>query len=94
MLRLKINETARIYRASGYNKPKKGLTFDVKKYIIYINERRFYTMSKKISQEAKEARNAYYREWRKKNPEKVKRAQEKYWMKKVKEMQEQEEEQE
>ena len=36
-------------------------------------------MSNKLSQEAKEARNAYYREWRKRNPEKVKRAQEKYW---------------
>lgn len=48
-------------------------------------------MSKKISKEAREARNAYYREWRKKNPEKLKQYQEKYWMKKAQEMQEQEE---
>ena len=46
-------------------------------------------MSKHLSQEAKEARNAYHREWRKKNPEKVRQAQEKYWKKKAKEMQEQ-----
>lgn len=46
-------------------------------------------MSKQLSQEAREARNAYYRAWRKKNPEKVKQAQERYWKKKAKEMQEQ-----
>ena len=49
-------------------------------------------MSKDLSQEAKEARNAYYREWRKKNPEKMKRYQENYWKKKAQEIQEEEEE--
>lgn len=44
-------------------------------------------MSQQLSQEAREARNAYYRAWRKKNPEKVKQANEKYWKKKAKEMQ-------
>ena len=48
-----------------------------------------YTMSKQLSKEANDARNAYAREWRKKNPEKVRQAQEKYWKKKAKEMQEQ-----
>ena len=51
-------------------------------------------MSKDLSQEAKEARNAYYREWRKKNPEKMKRYQEKYWKKKAQKMQEQAEKEE
>ena len=46
-------------------------------------------MSKQLSQEANEARNAYYREWRKKNKEKVKQYNEKYWKKKANEMQEQ-----
>ena len=44
-------------------------------------------MSKQLSEEARKARNEYYREWRKKNPEKVKQAQERYWKKKAKEMQ-------
>lgn len=44
-------------------------------------------MSKQLSKEANDARNAYAREWRKKNPEKVRQAQEKYWRKKAKEMQ-------
>ena len=48
-------------------------------------------MSKDLSQEVKEARNAYYREWRKKNPEKMKRYQENYWKKKAQEMREEEE---
>ena len=51
-------------------------------------------MSKDLSQEAKEARNAYYREWRKKNPEKMKRYQENYWKKKAQKMQEQAEKEE
>ena len=46
-------------------------------------------MSKQLSEEARKARNEYYRAWRKKNPEKVKQTQEKYWKKKAKEMQEQ-----
>ncbi|NLD33159.1 MAG: hypothetical protein GX662_13040 [Trichococcus flocculiformis] len=51
-------------------------------------------MSKQLSEEARKARNEYYREWRKKNPEKVKQAQENYWKKKAKEMQKQKEMQE
>ena len=35
---------------------------------------------------AREAHNAYNREWRKKNPEKVKAAQQRYWIKKVEQM--------
>ena len=46
-------------------------------------------MSKQLSEEARKARNAYYRAWRKKNSEKVRQTQEKYWKKKAKEMQEQ-----
>lgn len=37
--------------------------------------------NKGISAEAKQARNAYLREWRHKNPEKVKDAQTRYWEK-------------
>ena len=33
----------------------------------------------------KETRNAYMREWRKRNPEKVKATQERYWNKKLEE---------
>lgn len=40
-----------------------------------------------ISDAAREARNAYKREWNKKNPDKVKAASERYWEKKAKEMQ-------
>ena len=48
-------------------------------------------MSKQLSEEARKARNAYYRAWRKKNPEKTKQHQERYWTKKALEMQAQEE---
>ena len=34
----------------------------------------------------KAARNAYRREWRKKNPDKVKAAQERYWLKRAQEL--------
>ena len=51
-------------------------------------------MSKQLSKEANAARNAYFREWRKKNPEKMKKYQENYWKKKAQEMREQEEENE
>lgn len=34
----------------------------------------------------KAARNAYRREWRKKNPDKVKAAQERYWLKRAAKM--------
>lgn len=38
-----------------------------------------------LNERAKEQRNAYMKEWRKRNKEKVKAAQEKYWEKKFKE---------
>ncbi|MBC2458152.1 hypothetical protein [Clostridium beijerinckii] len=38
-----------------------------------------------MNERAKEQRNAYMKEWRKRNKEKVKAAQEKYWEKKFKE---------
>lgn len=41
----------------------------------------------KLSKEAREARNAYFRKWRKANAEKVKRYNSKYWEKKAQEMQ-------
>ena len=41
---------------------------------------------KELLQKAREMRNAYYREWRKRNPEKVKQYQENYWLKKAKEI--------
>lgn len=37
----------------------------------------------KMSSKAREASNAYKREWARKNPEKIKAAQEKYWLKKA-----------
>ncbi|WP_353052391.1 hypothetical protein [Bacillus thuringiensis] len=42
-----------------------------------------------ISSDPRELRNAYLREWRKKNKEKVKKYQDRYWEKKAKEMHEQ-----
>ncbi len=36
-----------------------------------------------MDEQAKEARRAYFREWRRKNPEKVKRMQARYWAKKA-----------
>lgn len=39
-----------------------------------------------MNEEAKKARNAYKREWAKKNPDKVKATQERYWTKKAAEM--------
>lgn len=38
-----------------------------------------------MSEEAKQAYNAYMREWRKKNKEKVKEAKRRYWEKKLNE---------
>lgn len=40
-------------------------------------------MTNSISEAAKEARNAYLREWRKKNPERVKAIEARYWEKKA-----------
>ena len=39
-----------------------------------------------MNQRAKEQRNAYMKEWRERNKDKVKAIQEKYWEKKSKEM--------
>lgn len=41
-----------------------------------------------MTEEAKEARRAYIREWRKKNPDKLKAAQDRYWEKKAAQAQE------
>ncbi|WP_176548957.1 hypothetical protein [Bacillus pseudomycoides] len=43
----------------------------------------------KTNWSSKEARNAYMREWKKRNSEKVKQYQARYWEKKAKEMEEQ-----
>lgn len=40
----------------------------------------------KLDNAAREARNRYYPEWRKKNPEKVKESNERYWAQKTAEM--------
>lgn len=40
-------------------------------------------MTEKEKKAVREARNAYRREWNRKNPEKVRAAQEKYWLKKA-----------
>ena len=43
-------------------------------------------MTEKEKDAVRKARNAYRREWNKRNPEKVKAAQEKYWLKKAAEL--------
>ena len=43
-------------------------------------------MERKMSEEARNARNAYYRAWRAKNPEKVRESNERYWAKKAAEI--------
>ena len=45
-----------------------------------------------LSQAAIEAKRAYNREWRRRNPEKVKAAQMRHWEKKARELREQERE--
>jgi len=47
-------------------------------------------MAETSTEAAKEARRAYKREWARKNPDKVKAAQERYWKKKAAQIQEQE----
>jgi len=42
------------------------------------------------NEKAREARNAYYRAWRKNNPEKVKESTMRYWLKKAKEQEKEE----
>lgn len=41
---------------------------------------------RKMDEAARNARNAYYRAWRAKNPEKVRESNERYWLKKAAEM--------
>lgn len=41
---------------------------------------------RKMSEDARNARNAYYRAWRAKNPDKVRKSNERYWNKKAVEM--------
>lgn len=41
------------------------------------------TMSTEQRERARQARNAYLRSWRRKNPEKVKAQQERYWSRKA-----------
>ncbi|NMA93000.1 MAG: phosphatase [Firmicutes bacterium] len=41
-------------------------------------------MEQKIIEKAKELRREYYREYRKKNPEKIRKHQEDYWARKAK----------
>lgn len=48
-------------------------------------------MSNKLSEEAKEARRAYLRKWRRENPEKVKEQRRRHWERKAQEMREEEE---
>lgn len=43
-------------------------------------------MAQKLSEEARNARNEYYRAWRAKNPDKVRSSNERYWRKKAAEM--------
>lgn len=43
-------------------------------------------MERKMSEDARNARNAYYRAWRAKNPDKVRSSNERYWSKKAAEM--------
>ena len=43
-------------------------------------------MERKMSEEARNARNAYYRAWQAKNPEKVRESNERYWAKKAAEI--------
>ena len=40
----------------------------------------------KLLEKARQAKNEYQRQWRKKNPEKVKQYQESYWIRKVQEV--------
>lgn len=44
-----------------------------------------------MTPEAREAMRAYQRRWRKANPDKVKAANERYWLKKAQELQRQQE---
>lgn len=41
---------------------------------------------RKMDEAARNARNAYYRAWRARNPEKVRESNERYWLKKAAEL--------
>lgn len=43
-----------------------------------------------INEDARKARREYYREWRRKNPERAAKIQVRYWLKKAEEMRSQE----
>lgn len=47
-----------------------------------------------IDNDARELRRAYYREWRKKNPEKVREWSRRYWQRKAEKLREKQEDQE
>ena len=49
------------------------------------------TTSEDINVKIRQAKNEYLRKWRKQNPERVKAANERYWLKKAKEIMEREE---
>lgn len=40
-----------------------------------------------MTEPAKQARREYYREWRRKNPDKVKATQQRYWLRKAEQIQ-------
>ena len=47
-------------------------------------------MSNSTNTEIKEAKRAYFREWRRKNPERIAKIQERYWQRKAAEIRSQE----
>ena len=53
--------------------------------IIFIPEVNCIMCKEYTAEELRKARNEYYRQWRKKNPEKVKAAQLRYWKRKLEE---------
>ena len=53
--------------------------------ILFIQEVNCIMCKEYTAEELRKARNEYYRQWRKKNPEKVKAAQLRYWMRKLEE---------
>lgn len=50
---------------------------------IIFNIERVYALNEEYSAAAREVQRAYYREWRKKNPDKVKEKNRRYWEKKA-----------
>lgn len=52
----------------------------------YQSKGEFYMKQNTIEHLAKLARNKYHNNWQRQNPEKVKKAQERYWQKKAQKM--------